>query len=197
MPVEQEKNSARDFNDLPGMVRQIIASGDSEHATIMIGSFKFTCNKMQSDDIKNIPHQVGQITNIIGSDSIEHYQYAIGIALETAAKLELINRIQLLGDARLNDVIKKHRVDPAELDEHTVKNALARIFLEVKLPVLARVGLFKQTPTKEQHAVFMGLKLIGVDNVKNYSDVHMVSMEMSKHLQPAIQAPRPSSHHNK
>lgn len=194
MPVEKEKIVARDFNDLSGMVMQIIASGDSQSATIMIGSFKFTCNKIQPDDIKNVPHQVGQITNIIGADSMEHYQYAISLALEVAAKLEVINSIQMLGDAKLNAVIKKHQVAPDDLDEYKVKNALARIFLEVKLPVLAKFGLFQQTPTKVHHAVYAALNSIGVDNIRTYSDVAFVTAEISKHIQPAAPAPRLSSH---
>ena len=192
--TEEKKMIAKDFNDLHGMVMQIVASGDSHSATIMIGNFKFECNKMQADDIKNVPHQVGKITNILGSDSMQHYQYAISLALEVAAKLELINRIQMLGDARLNAVIKKHHVAPADLDEYTVKNALAKIFLEVKLPVLAKFGLFKQTPSKVHHAVYTALNSIGVDNIRTYSDVAFVTAEISKHNQPAAPAPRLSSH---
>lgn len=184
---------AKDLNDLSGMVTQIAASGNSHSVVIMIGVLKFECNKMQPDDIKNIPNQVGTITNVLGSGSMPPYKYAISCALEVAAKLELINRIQELGDPRLNDVIKKHLVSPADLDLHTVRNALAKVFLEVKLPVLAQFGIFKQTPSKVHHAVYSALNKIGIDNIRTYSDVAFVSAEISEQIKPSVQSSRLSS----
>jgi hypothetical protein len=192
--MAEDKNIiAKDLNDLSGMVTQIVASGNSQSAVIIIGVLKFECNKMRADDIKNIPNQVGTITNVLGSGSMPPYEYAISCALEVAAKQELINRIQALGDSRLNDVIKKHHVAPADLDLHTVRNALAKVFLEVKLPVLAKFGMFKQTPSKVHHAVYTALNSIGIDNIRTYSDVAYVSAEISKHVQPSVQPPRLSS----
>lgn len=178
---ENKDMKAKNVDDLDGIVMQIRAANRSSAAEIMIGSFKFTCDTM-TGNVKNVLHKQGSINYGVGAESISKYEYQIQRALEIAAKMDLIEKIKSLKDEKLNTVIARHAVNPENINEQSVNTALAKIFLEVKISVIAKFGLMAPKQTDQQKAVHAALKTIGIDDIATYHHVDLVMSDVNSRL---------------
>lgn len=189
---ENKEVKAKNLDDFSGIVRQILAADRSERAEIMIGSFKFTCDTM-TGKVNNVLHQQGSINYGVGAESIGKYEYQIQRALAVAVKMDLIQKIKSLDDKKLNAVITRHAADLENMNEQSVSTALAKIFLEVKLPLIVKFGLMSPVQTKQQQAVYVALKVTGTDDITTYRHVDQIWSDVQSRLtkKPAQEQPTP------
>ena len=128
----------------------------------------------------------GQIHHRMSEDQMGIYDYSIKLALTLAARRELIDRIQGLGDKKLNDVIPDQARGSnslAGMSELLINGVLTAIARESKPPsLLGKFGFSPQLRSEQQKAVCLSLRS-GIAHIKTYSDVERVWSVITDHLQ--------------
>lgn len=194
------RSSNRNFQltDISGIALHLYQAEKSLPVSVTITGFDFTCDTKTGDVSRETTAVAGNIHHRMSEDQMAIYEYNIKLALTLAARRELIDRIQGLGDKKLNDVIPDQVSDPKSLSamsELSINGALAAIMREVKpaSSLLGKFGFSAPPRSEQQKAVHASLRK-GVANINTYTDVERIWSDVTTHLQhPAKKGPTPTS----
>jgi hypothetical protein len=155
---------------------------------ITINGFEFECDLNSGEVIRKMTtNPESRVSEILGKGVSEPYADLIRRAHSLAAKIDLIERIQLLNDPALSKTIGKHPIDVGSADkfsEQSVHKALIMILGEIKTPFIAKFNLKFTEKSDKQKALYAALKEFGVDAIRTYGDVDAIWKKIPLQFKP-------------